>query len=240
MDGVNGCLLVGYCAIAGFVGLVVGSVAGLVVGAVTGAHARGQNLAGRVAIGFGITSGLGTLGLVIGLLLGAYLAYTDSVKDGPPHGYPNRAAYRDAEMQHRAGQLEPVILALEKYKADHNGYPASLDELVAGKYLDALPPVKSAVDHLGQPGRVNADHTRYEYTASVDRKAFALRTTCVFTEDRWEAAPRWVSQVYRSEDEGWTEQEGPWMLPWPRAPAAAPPQKPKDAPELAPPPREVK
>lgn len=227
----NGCLMIGYGAIGGFVGLMLGALVGVILGIVTGVRARGTGPGGRIALGFGAVSLATTLGLALGVVAGVVVAYYHSVKDGPPHGYPDRAAYRAAEMEARAKRFEPVLTALEKFKTEHNRYPAKLQELIDGKYLDALPPEKLSNDHLGHPGRVAGNETWYWYAAPAAGTEFALRLGCVFTEDLRNAAPLRVNQLYRSSNPGWNEwKPGSWP-PWPPAPEL---QR-----EVAPPPREL-
>ncbi len=233
----NGCLMIGYGAVGAFAGLIVGLLAGVILAVATAGRNRNVGVGQRVGLGFSVVSGAGTVGFLFGGIAGVVIAYFESVQDGPSHGYPDRSAYRNAEMEAREKRLDPVLASLEKHQAERGRYPAKLQELIDGKYLDALPPEKLANDHLGQPGRVKGDEAWYWYDVSPVGNEFALRIACVFTEDLWAAMPLRVGWHYLSRNPGWAERiEGPWP-PWPPAFGAP---NPKAAPEVAPPPREVK
>src|SRR4051812_6380963 len=114
---------------------------GWVVGALVGSGFRAPAAGGRV-------------GGIMFALVGGILVYFGLFAEVSSHGYPNRDAYCKAESEARCEQLAPLAAALEKYKADKGRYPEQLQELVAGKYLDALPSQALTVDHQGQPDRL--------------------------------------------------------------------------------------
>ncbi len=205
-------LVIGIACVAG--GMVVCGLVGLVVGL-----ARPGCRRGRAA---GMRGSAAALGMVLGAALGAvlgcggfgYWMYDSFGRDGPPHGYTDRAAYRAAELEAQGQRLAPLIAAIERYRTEHGHYPPRLDALVEGGYVDALPPQDVTVDHLGEPDRVTTNRQWYWYLASPAGDQFALNVQCWFREDQ-----RWMThhreyRVYRPGGAGWQPGTAP---PWPAA-----------------------
>ena len=127
------------------------------------------------------------------------------------HGYETAEAYRSAEFESRQSKAQPVINALEKYHVAHECYPATLDQLVHDKLLDAIPDLSDTNDHQNKPGRIaSATPLRYVRQGGDGHDDYALDFGCGFTETGWMGAgsftrrycyswdPRkWISELPR-------------------------------------------
>lgn len=109
------------------------------------------------------------------------------------HGYADWQAYRLAEREARQGKVQPVIDALEAFKAARGKCPDRLAELVAGGFLPAVPDLASTLDHQGEAGQIeSADPLGYApgevYTLRL-RWAFAEQAWTTNKQSDWEYAP---------------------------------------------------
>lgn len=114
------------------------------------------------------------------------------------HGYKDWQEYRAAEAADREKKAQPVIDALEAYKAARGAYPARLDELVAGGFLPAVPDLASTLDHQGEAGRVaSAEPLRY-----TPGGVYTLRLVWAFAEPAWATTPQY-DREYAPDGRGW-------------------------------------
>ncbi len=106
------------------------------------------------------------------ILLAASLACNTVVPTDEPPGVGDKT-------ERGYALSEPVIAALEQFKAETGAYPASLDELVPN-YLPALP---------------TDDELDFSYTATGDSYSFSFHyrgpglNTCTYTpEEQWQCS----------------------------------------------------
>lgn len=55
----------------------------------------------------------------------------------------------DTTLDNTQRQLEPVVIAIERYQEEHGAYPDSLDLLVEDGFLDSIPEIRDAKGTLG-------------------------------------------------------------------------------------------
>ncbi len=130
------------------------------------------------------------------------------------HGYKDWREYRKAEVAARQKQAQPVVDALEKYKAARGNYPDTLDELVAGKFIDAVPDLASKLDHQGKPDRIESAEP-LTYNRDGDRYRLVLQF--LFAEKARGSQMEWgTSDEFASEYWSDTKVWGPRRITQPR------------------------
>jgi len=198
-----GMLLAIIAIVVAFAGACVGAAMGFILGlAIEGSRKKSRE---RPRSGSTVTATL--LGTVLGMVLACagagYWLNNEFYGDGPPHGYPNRAAYRTAELDARSAKLEPLIAALASYKKKHNRYPTDLTSLVTEQFLTELPPERLPQDHQGVSGRIMSSEKWYKYTLDADGMEYTLDITCSFTEDRRGMGVFYLRYSYQSKLGSW-------------------------------------
>lgn len=132
-----------------------------------------------------VFSVVGLAGLIVAspFICCGVVGYRAMFNEGPSYGYPNRVAYKEAELDARASKLEPILAALQKYQGDRGRYPKELKELVSEKYLKELPTFPDGIDHQGEPSRIMGGSKCYTYSTSSDRSAFGLGIQLAFRDE---------------------------------------------------------